>query len=141
MFDEDLHKAIEEYITANMSGGTKYSLTENNARDFTIAGAPLLSDGSEPFIIFKVAIQRGAPAAIGNTTKRRIGIVRAELNLQRESSDRDMYRMLDEVTPFLERTNFNGILFKDAVESGEFEQGLWKVKPWTFSFKTTQTLT
>ena len=105
MSDELLHKEIEEYIVANMPA-IKYSLTGRNARDFSLADAPLLSDGSEPYIIFTVEIARGGAAAIGNTTSRRTGIIRAELHLDRDATDRDVYKMLDQITLFLERKNF-----------------------------------
>lgn len=141
MSDEAIHKKIEEHIVANMPNDIKYSLTHKNPRDFTLPNAPLLSDGEEPFIIFQVAIQSGSAAAIGNTTKRRMGIVRAELHLDRDATDRDAARMVDKITPFLERTNFNGVLLKDASGAGEFERGKWLVRPWTFNFKTTITLT
>ncbi len=142
MSDEILHQKIEQHIVDNMaSTGIKYSLTPNNPRDFALPDAPLLSDGSEPYIIFRVSIQSGSAAAIGNTTKRRIGIIRAEMHLDKDATDRDVARMADKITPFLERKNFNGVLLKDARDTGEFKQGKWLVRPWTFDFKTTITLT
>jgi len=141
MLDEQLHKKIEEYIFSSLDGKIKFSLTPNNPRDFSLPDAPYLSDGTEPFIIFKVSIQRGSAAAIGNTTKRRLGVIRAEIYRNRDTSDREQYRLLDIITPFLERKSFNGVLLKDASESGEYNSGNWTVTPWTFNFKTTQTLT
>lgn len=143
MSDEILHEKIEQYIADNMPAtGYKYShLRPEDARDFSLPDAPLLSEGSEPYIIFRVSIQRGVAAGVGNLAKRRVGIILAELHLPRDATDRDVARMIDKLTPFLERKNFNGVLVKDANEAGEFKRGKWQVRPWTFDFKNTITLT
>ena len=138
MSDEAVHKTIESYIVATLDPSIKYSMTANNARDFTLAGAPLLSDGVTPFIVFKVAIVQGLAASIGNTTKRRLGIIRAELHLSRDATDREAYAMSDKVTSFLERKSFDGILLHNADAGSEFNRGKWQVRPWTFNFKTTK---
>lgn len=138
--EDILHGKIEQYIQDNISG-IKYSMNARNARDFSVEGAPLLSEGDESFIIFKVAITSGRSAAIGNTTKRSVGVIEASIHLDKDKSDREQYKILGTLTPYLERKNFNGISLRDSNLSGEYESGKWVIFSWTFNFVTTQNLT
>jgi len=138
MTDEQLHKDIETYIVANMPAGEKYSLNWHNPRDFSIANAPLFFEGVDEFVIFNVEIERGQAASIGNTAKRRVGIIVAEIHVDINASDRHTYKKSDILTAFLERKAFNGIILRDATKSKGYDRGKWRVVPWTFSFTTTQ---
>lgn len=141
MDDEALHKAIEEYIEDNVPVDMVYSLLIDNPRDFNKDDAPLLFDGEQTFIIFDVTIQQGRGVSIGNTSKRRIGVVQAIIYTKIDAGKRPIYSMLSKLTSFLERKSFNGIHLRNGIGANGFNKGTWKVTPWTFNFETTITLT
>lgn len=138
---EELHKIIEKYIVSNMTAsGIKYSLTIKNARDFSLPDAPLLSEGSDNYIIFTVIVNTSTPSAVGNAARRQSGIVRVDCHLDDNlSTDRDYYRMLDHVTNFLEGRSTEGVHFRDFNSAGDsYSEGKWQVSPTVISFESNR---
>jgi len=135
---ELLHKTIETHIETNLPAGIKRSYLENNPRDFSLPNSPMFFEGTEDFIIFKVKIEKGSSATVGNKAVRRVGIVSAEVHSQVDATDRTMYKMFDILSTFLERKNFSGISFRDSSLTGDIAFSKWRRVTWTFSFITTQ---
>lgn len=137
---ENLHQQIEEHIVSSMAGtGIKYSLTKRNARDFSLPDAPLLSQGSDNYIIFTTIVNSSTPSAVGNVARRQSGIIRIDCYLsQNLSTDRDYYRMLDTVADFLEAKNVGGVHLRNLSSSGEYDEGNWQVKSSVVSFESNK---
>lgn len=135
---EATHKKVESHISANMvATGLVYSLTENNARDFSQVGAPLLIEGFDDYVVFTVAVDNSGSASVGNTYRRLVGTVRIECYIDNEKSDRAYYNIVDKLRGFLEATSFDGIILRDFVNIQGYTLGRWNVKPSVVSFKTT----
>lgn len=138
---EELHKKIETYIVDNLSTGSlKYSLVRDNARDISLPSSPLLIEGSDNFVVLTVDINTVTSAAIGNKAKRFSGNVIAEIYVSNDSTDRETYKILSNLSAFLERQSFEGIIFRDTIKAGRYKVGQWVVTTFTFDFSTTNTV-
>lgn len=140
---EELHQLIESYIDTKMKdpsvnpNALKFSLNDREARDFTKPDAPLLIKGEDAYVTFKTRISRSFAAALGNKSKRRTGTVEVRIYTKIKDTDRTRYSLLDVITSFLERTNHQGVLFRNVSEAGDFEIGSWRVDTWTVDFIKT----
>ena len=134
---EATHKKLEQYIVDQMAAtGIKYSLTEDNARDFTIVTAPLLFEGSDDYVVFTVEVASSGSASVGNTYRRLVGTISIECYIDEDKSTRNYYTIVDKLRHFLEATSFDGILLKDFNNLNSYKMGRWNVRPSVISFKT-----
>lgn len=136
---EALHKQIEEYIVTSMVGnGLTYSLTSNNARNFSLPSAPLYFEGDVDHVIFTVMVADSGAAAIGNSYRRLVGTISIECYIGEEKSDRAYYSIADKLRSFLEATSFGGVILREFKNVNGYKLGKWNVKPSVVSFQNTK---
>ena len=140
---EELHKLIEQFIASKMAEvmpSFKYSFDPRFPRDFTQPEAPLLSEGGENFCVFDVKISRSLPVSVGGKARRRVGSVNFSIYVDDKQSDRTGYQILDGITSFLERTSYQGVIFRSSSETGNYNVGNWRVNAWTVDFIKTDNI-